>query len=62
MVVGTAGTMSLGAVDPLLAIGKVAQKNGLWFHVDGAVGGFLILDDSVKKTCEGENTNEMYWG
>ncbi|XP_064613203.1 tryptophan decarboxylase-like [Liolophura sinensis] len=55
MVVGTAGTMSLGAIDPLGAIGEVALTNGLWFHVDAAVGGFLILDDSVKKTCEGIN-------
>jgi glutamate/tyrosine decarboxylase-like PLP-dependent enzyme len=40
LVVGTAGTVSTGVVDPLRAIAAVCRRAGAWFHVDGAYGGF----------------------
>ena len=39
MVVGTAGSVSTGAVDPLSDIHLVCKDHDLWFHVDGAYGG-----------------------
>jgi aromatic-L-amino-acid decarboxylase len=42
MVVGTAGSVSTGAVDPLADIGDLCREHSLWFHVDGAYGGFAI--------------------
>lgn len=37
-VVGNAGTVNTGAVDPLDALADVAAEENLWFHVDGAYG------------------------
>jgi glutamate/tyrosine decarboxylase-like PLP-dependent enzyme len=39
IVIGTAGSVSTGAIDPLREIGRVCRDRGIWFHVDGAYGG-----------------------
>jgi aromatic-L-amino-acid/L-tryptophan decarboxylase len=39
-VIGTGGSVSTGAVDPLRAIARVCRERDLWFHIDGAYGGF----------------------
>jgi glutamate/tyrosine decarboxylase-like PLP-dependent enzyme len=52
-VVGTAGTTSIGAVDPLNEIGLFCQDEGLWFHVDGAYGGVSVISDYAPRALEG---------
>jgi aromatic-L-amino-acid/L-tryptophan decarboxylase len=41
--VGSAGTVMSGAIDPLAELADVAQRNKLWFHVDGAYGAAAAL-------------------
>jgi glutamate/tyrosine decarboxylase-like PLP-dependent enzyme len=38
MVIGTAGSVATGAVDPIRELAEICQAHGLWFHVDGAYG------------------------
>jgi aromatic-L-amino-acid/L-tryptophan decarboxylase len=52
-VVGTAGTVATGAVDPLEAIADVCAEERLWMHVDGAYGGPAVLADDLRPLFEG---------
>lgn len=42
-VIGTAGTTNTGAIDDLTGIAELCEREGLWFHVDGCIGGVLGL-------------------
>jgi glutamate/tyrosine decarboxylase-like PLP-dependent enzyme len=52
-VVATAGTTNLGVIDELDAIGDFAQKNHVWFHVDGAYGAAALCATSVRHLFAG---------
>jgi aromatic-L-amino-acid/L-tryptophan decarboxylase len=53
VVVGTAGTTSTGAVDPLADLAELAERERLWFHVDGAYGAPARLTPSGKALLTG---------
>ena len=52
-VVGTAGTINTGAVDDLGAIATLAEREGLWFHVDGAFGAMAALSPTTRDRVAG---------
>lgn len=43
LVVGTAGSVDIGAIDPLQDIADLCARERLWFHVDGAFGAMLVF-------------------
>ena len=53
LVIASAGTTDVGAIDPLADIGEIAAQNGLWYHIDAAYGGFFILTDEGKQKLQG---------
>jgi len=53
LVVGNAGTTNTGAVDDLTALAGLAQREGLWLHVDGAYGGCFMLTEHGRRVMAG---------
>lgn len=47
-VIATAGDVRTGTVDPVDRMLKIAHDRGVWLHVDGAYGGFGVLDERVR--------------
>jgi len=45
-IVGTAGTVGTGAVDPIPRLIEVARREDLWLHIDGAYGAFAALAEN----------------
>ncbi|MGD2217400.1 MAG: pyridoxal-dependent decarboxylase [Gemmatimonadales bacterium] len=53
LVIASAGTTDVGAIDPLQAIGRIAEAEGLWYHIDAAYGGFFALVDECRPRLAG---------
>jgi glutamate/tyrosine decarboxylase-like PLP-dependent enzyme len=52
-VIATAGTINTGAIDDMNAIADFCESEGLWFHVDGAIGAVAVLADNVRDQLAG---------
>jgi glutamate/tyrosine decarboxylase-like PLP-dependent enzyme len=58
----TAATTVIGAYDDFDAIADVAQKHGLWMHVDGAWGASVCISPEQKHLMKGvERANSVTW-
>lgn len=53
IIVGSAGSTDTGIIDPLDAMADIAEKYGIWFHVDAAYGGFFLLVDEMRPAFKG---------
>ena len=53
VLVGTAGSVNVGAVDDLNALADLATAQKLWFHVDGAFGAVAVLSPEAKPLLAG---------
>ena len=52
-IVGTAGTVDQGAIDPLDALADLAAEQGMWLHVDGAFGAVAALSPALRPLVSG---------
>lgn len=53
LVVGTAGTVNTGAIDPLEDLAAIASEENLWFHVDGAIGALATFSPELRGLFSG---------
>ena len=53
LLVSSAGTANTGAIDPLNDLADIAQRFGLWHHIDAAYGGFFVLWDEGHRALAG---------
>jgi glutamate/tyrosine decarboxylase-like PLP-dependent enzyme len=53
IVVGNAGTVNTGAIDPLDALADFCRRESLWFHVDGAYGALAAIVPELKPLFSG---------
>src|SRR5260370_41004027 len=60
LVVGSAGTVDIGAIDDLAALSALCREQGLWFHVDGAYGALGVLSPVLAPRLAGlENADSI---
>jgi aromatic-L-amino-acid/L-tryptophan decarboxylase len=56
LVVGSAGTVDVGAIDDLAGLSALCRDEKLWFHVDGAYGALGMLSPAIAPHLAGLET------
>lgn len=60
LVVGSAGTVDIGAIDDLMSLSILCREEQLWFHVDGAYGALGMLSPTLAPRLAGiENADSI---
>ena len=59
-VIGSLGTTNTGSIDPLEAVGHVARKYGLWFHIDGAFGASILISPIYRNLAKGIELSDSF--
>nr|VDD58556.1 unnamed protein product [Brassica oleracea] len=57
---GNVGTTSSTAVDPLAALGNIAKRNEIWFHVDAAYAGSACICPEYRQYIDGVETADSF--
>ena len=52
-VVGSAGTVNTGAIDDLVRLREIADRERLWFHIDAAIGAPLAISPALRSLVVG---------
>ncbi|MFL2482011.1 MAG: amino acid decarboxylase [Gammaproteobacteria bacterium] len=52
-IIANVGTVNTGAIDPLIELSKIAKKQNIWLHSDGAFGAITKLAKNSKHLVEG---------
>ena len=53
LIVGSAGTVDVGAIDDLAHLATIARQASLWFHIDGAYGALGMLTPEIAPRLQG---------
>ena len=51
--IGCAGTVNTGAIDPLDTLADIAAEFGMWYHIDGAFGALAYLSPEARPLLKG---------
>ena len=51
--VGTIGTTSTTSSDPIAGMAKIAQREGIWLHIDAAYAGIVAIIPELRGPFEG---------
>jgi len=52
-IIGIAGTTNTGSIDKLADLAAIARRHGLWYHVDAAYGGAVVLSERYRPMLRG---------
>jgi aromatic-L-amino-acid decarboxylase len=52
-VVATAGTTNSGAIDDVVALAEICERENLWLHLDGAYGASAVFSDTHRHLVRG---------